>query len=47
MNRTALILAALLDVSRLHEMGWKATMDLRHGLSQAYADFRNSQSGAH
>jgi GDP-L-fucose synthase len=29
----------LLDVTRLSAMGWKATVSLRDGLTQAYADF--------
>lgn len=29
----------LLDVSRLHDLGWKATVSLEHGLALAYADF--------
>ena len=29
----------LMDVSRLHGMGWKARTGLREGLAQAYRDF--------
>jgi len=29
----------LLDVSRLHSLGWKARTDFREGLGQAYSDF--------
>lgn len=29
----------LLDVSRLHAMGWRANKVLREGLAHAYADF--------
>ncbi len=32
----------LLDVGRLHAMGWKHTVALREGLEHAYADFSNS-----
>lgn len=29
----------LLDISRLHAMGWRANKVLREGLAHAYADF--------
>lgn len=29
----------LLDVQRLHDLGWRAAIDLRDGLQSAYADF--------
>jgi len=29
----------LIDVSRLHALGWKAQMPFRDGLERAYADF--------
>jgi GDP-L-fucose synthase len=32
----------LLDVSRLHEMGWKAKTPLREGIATAYEDFREN-----
>ena len=41
----------LLDVTRLHELGWSAKTDLAHGLNQAYCDFLDitvpSGSGPH
>ena len=30
----------LLDVSRLHNLGWKASMPLREGIRKAYEDFQ-------
>lgn len=30
----------LLDVSRLHALGWRASIDLQEGMARAYADFR-------
>jgi GDP-L-fucose synthase len=30
----------LLDVSRLHALGWRASIDLPEGMARAYADFR-------
>jgi GDP-L-fucose synthase len=30
----------LLDVSKIHRLGWKASTDLRSGLRRAYADFK-------
>jgi GDP-L-fucose synthase len=29
----------LMDSSRLEKLGWKATIDLKQGLQQAYADY--------
>jgi GDP-L-fucose synthase len=34
----------LLDVSRLHSLGWKARTTLRDGIQRAYDDFRRSES---
>jgi GDP-L-fucose synthase len=34
----------LMDVSRLHAMGWKATTDLKSGLKTAYEEFMESHS---
>ena len=34
----------LLDVSRLHRLGWKARTTLRDGIQRAYDDFRRSES---
>jgi GDP-L-fucose synthase len=33
----------LLDVSKLHSMGWKHTIDLKEGIALAYADFLAKQ----
>jgi GDP-L-fucose synthase len=33
----------LLDVSRLTELGWKATVPLRHGIEETYAWFRGAR----
>jgi GDP-L-fucose synthase len=33
----------LMDVSRLHALGWRAKTDFRDGLVQAYADFLKAQ----
>jgi len=35
----------LLDVSRLAQLGWRATMPLRHGLSLAYQSYLESPDG--
>ncbi|MCM2400153.1 GDP-L-fucose synthase [Rhizobium sp. S153] len=35
----------LLDVSRLHQLGWKAKIDLREGIALAYADFLSKHAG--
>ncbi|NGO63127.1 GDP-L-fucose synthase [Rhizobium daejeonense] len=35
----------LLDVSRLQQLGWKATIDLREGIALAYADFLTKHAG--
>jgi GDP-L-fucose synthase len=29
----------LMDSGRLEKLGWKASIDLKHGLKQAYADY--------
>ncbi|GMO69580.1 MAG: GDP-L-fucose synthase [Treponemataceae bacterium] len=34
----------LLDVSRLHAMGWKAKTPLREGIARAYEDFREQEN---
>ncbi|GHT81063.1 GDP-L-fucose synthase [Spirochaetia bacterium] len=34
----------LLDVSRLHAMGWKAKTPLREGIAKAYEDFRKNSN---
>lgn len=34
----------LLDVTRLHELGWRAQIDLRKGVEQTYEWFLNNQS---
>ncbi len=34
----------LLDVSRLHALGWRATTSLEQGLKQAYADFSRAEA---
>ena len=34
----------LLDVSRLHRLGWKARTTLREGIQRAYDDFQRSES---
>ena len=31
----------LLDVSRIHAMGWKANIDLREGLKRTYQEIRD------
>ncbi len=36
----------LLDVSRLHEMGWRARTDFAHGIAQAYADYTRQPTQA-
>ena len=33
-----------LDVSRLTDMGWKARIDLNHGLTNAYEDFLDAST---
>jgi GDP-L-fucose synthase len=33
----------LLDVSKLHSMGWKHTIDLKEGIALAYTDFLAKQ----
>ncbi|MBX7059488.1 MAG: GDP-L-fucose synthase [Leptospirales bacterium] len=35
----------LLDVSKLHRMGWRHQVELREGLRQAYADYLSESSG--
>ncbi|GMO69638.1 MAG: hypothetical protein Ta2A_17810 [Treponemataceae bacterium] len=34
----------LLDVSRLHAMGWKAKTPLREGIARTYEDFRKRKT---
>jgi len=34
----------LMDVSKLTNLGWKYTIELREGLKQVYADYQNSQA---
>lgn len=33
----------LMDVSRLHSLGWKHTIDLREGITSVYQEYRNLQ----
>jgi GDP-L-fucose synthase len=32
-----------MDVSRLHNMGWKHRIDLREGITSVYAEFAKSE----
>lgn len=32
----------LMDVSKLHDLGWKHTIDLKEGIEKVYEDFRNN-----
>jgi GDP-L-fucose synthase len=32
----------LMDVSKLHEAGWKHTIDLKEGIELVYEDFKNN-----
>ena len=34
----------LLDVSRMHALGWKAKTSLQDGIAKAYQDFRENYS---
>ena len=36
----------LLDVSRLHALGWRATTPLQAGLAKTYADFLENHAAA-
>jgi len=36
----------LLDISRLHALGWRASTSLRSGLAKTYADFLDNHAGA-
>jgi len=36
----------LMDVSKLHELGWRHSIDLREGIEKAYADFLNAETVA-
>jgi len=33
----------LMDVSKLHQLGWKHTIDLEQGIQMAYSDFLKNQ----
>jgi GDP-L-fucose synthase len=35
----------LMDVSKLHNLGWKAAISLEEGLRSVYADFSRTQAG--
>ncbi len=35
----------LLDVTRIHSLGWRAGLDIRTGLRKAYADFLSTLCG--
>ena len=36
----------LLDVSKLHDMGWRHTVALREGLERTYADFLRTHAAS-